>query len=68
MDDMWTYVDEDPGVADLNISVSTPDFKAFLTSFPEQRQPEFQRLTLDGSKLNQKLFVRLTDQFPFGLD
>jgi DNA-binding HxlR family transcriptional regulator len=67
-DNMWTYIDGDPGVADLTISATTAAFAAFLTSFPGERQAELEQLSLNGTKLNQKLFVRLTDRFPFGLD
>jgi DNA-binding HxlR family transcriptional regulator len=67
-DGAWTYVDEDPGSADLAISASTRAFTDFLTTPPSSRDLATSGLTLTGTKAHQKLFIRLTNRFPFGLD
>jgi DNA-binding HxlR family transcriptional regulator len=66
--DMWTYVGEDPGVADVSLDITTTDFGSFLASFGAARQNAYAHMRLTGTKAQQNLFRRLADRFPFGLD
>jgi DNA-binding HxlR family transcriptional regulator len=65
-DESWIYRDGDTTDAELQIAATTSSFARYLTTAPAQRDVRW--LDLTGSKAEQKLFVRLTDRFPFGLD
>ncbi len=66
--DTWAYVDGEPDESDLTISSTNEAIVSYLTSLSTERRVLLPQLAFEGTKTQQKLFVRLTEQFPFGLD